>query len=386
MKRLKNTLKTLFPWLPYRVKQLRGRDIAKNVFKTDYPRNALMVYLTNPFFSAETMESHQNFWQMVEIAKELKARGYNVDVIDYYNKYTRPKKQYDLLLNIQPTESMLFRKNLKPDAIKIAYLTVSNPSYGNAAEQKRLDALQDRRGVALKLRRDWPLLSKEIENYDAAFMIGNSFNYRSYTDEFRMPPVHYIRNNGYVFDFQTDYSKKDPKKFLFFASSGQVHKGLDLLLEVFSKENFSCELYVCSLFQEETDFLECYKKELYETSNIHAIGFINIRAEEFRNLAETCTYAITPSCSEARVGAMLTVMSAGLIPICSRDCGYDEDEAIQLEDCTLETIEKTVLEYSAKDHAWIVEQSQRAKQIVAQRYTQQDYLNSLRYALDQVIK
>ena len=59
--------------------------------------------------------------------------------------------------------------------------------------------------------------------------------------------------------------KRDPKKFVFFGSLGAVHKGLDLLLEVFSRMTTDCKLYVCSGYEKEEDFCKLYHKELYET-------------------------------------------------------------------------------------------------------------------------
>lgn len=59
-------------------------------------------------------------------------------------------------------------------------------------EQIRLNELYERRGVKLKPRRFSGYIQKDIESFDAAWFIGNSYNYHSY-DSFKMPPVFYIK-------------------------------------------------------------------------------------------------------------------------------------------------------------------------------------------------
>ncbi|WP_314621160.1 hypothetical protein, partial [uncultured Selenomonas sp.] len=102
----------------------------------------------------------------------------------------------------------------------------------------------------------------------------------------------------------------------------QVHKGLDLLLEIFGQKDFPFELYICSSFQSEKEFCEVYKSELFHTSNIHSVGFIDIMGEKFCEISEKCSFTILPSCSEGVAGSALTAMSAGIIPIVIRECGF----------------------------------------------------------------
>ena len=92
-----------------------------------------------------------------------------------------------------------------------------------------------------------------------------------------------------------------------------------------------------------------------------------------------------PSCSEARAGSILTGMSAGLIPIVSRDCGFDDDEAILLDDCREETIERTVLDYAEKPKPWRESESERVMNIVHDRYSKDSFSNSVREAMHSLL-
>ena len=366
-------------------KNFRGEGIVVNFFHRNYPKNALLMYEVGGFKKKEISEAHQNKWQEREIARIFSEHGYNVDVTDYNNSLIHLKNNYDLVLDLIPGRNPVFRKNMNPGCKTIAYLTGSNATFQNEAERKRLAALKERRGVQLEPRRQSPLLTKEIESYSACFMIGNEYNWKTYS-EFELNQPYFIRNTGHEQEYKFDVSQKKRNAFLYFGSGGQVHKGLDLLLEIFSKEGFPAELYVCGAFKREKDFEKCYWHELYECDNIHPVGFIEISSKTFSEITAKCVYSILPSCSEGMAGTVLSTMSAGLINVCSRECGFDSDEVIILEDCQIETIRKYILELSEKDMEWVKKESKRAYDIVNTKYTRKDFRESFERALGSILK
>ena len=367
-------------------RQIRGYRVVYNVNETDYEKNCLLQYIVQPFLdnNVHTQNSHQNQWQVVALAETIGKFGYNVDVRDWDDRISRLKRYYDLVIDIYPGYNNTYKGQMKSGCYRIAYLTGMNPSVANQNEQMRLDALLKRKGVALPNERQTEALSRDIETFDAFFYIGNSYNLESF-DEFRLPPVYFIKNTGYTFPFTIKTENKDAWKFLFFASSGQVHKGLDLLLEIFGQKDFPFELYICSTFQSEKEFCELYKKELFHTPNIHAVGFVDIMGEQFREISEKCSFTILPSCSEGVAGSVLTAMSAGIIPIVSRECGFEDDEVVQLRDCELNTIEAAIRYYGEKDITWIEKESYRVRQIVKDRYSGEAFVQSVRDALQNVL-
>ena len=389
---LKSMIKKLLYWIgvnPSHMRKwylsIRGRTIAYNVHGTKHDKNCLIQYIAEPFVAHDEVRqnTHQNQWQVVTLAEEIGKFGYNVDVRDF-DEQRGLKSYYDLVIDIHPGLNDTYKPWMNDGCQRIAYLTGMNHSVANKNEQIRLDAVAERRNVFLPTERQAVSISREIETFDAFFFIGNSYNLKSF-DEFRLPPVYFIKNTGYTFPFPIKTENKDARKFLFFASSGQVHKGLDLLLEIFGQKDFPFELYICSSFQSEKEFCELYKKELFHTPNIHAVGFIDIMGEQFREIAEKTSFALLPSCSEARAGAVLTAMSAGIIPIVSRECGFDDDEVILLPSCELDIIEKMIYYYAEKDKVWIETESIRMRKIVEEKYRKEDYLQSVRNALQNVL-
>ena len=108
-------------------------------------------------------------------------------------------------------------------------------------------------------------------------------------------------------------------------------------------------------------------------------------SEKFRAITEICSFALLPSCSEGIAGAVLTVMSAGIIPIVSRECGFEDDEVIPLRDCELETVKESIYYYGEMDLAWIKKESDRIRQLIKDRYSEKNYIQSVRSALQKVI-
>lgn len=356
-----------------------------NVNRTDYQKNCLMMYITEPFVKEQKRDSHQNIRQAKEIARLIGEFGYNVDVLRYNARFARLKKKYDLVFDICVSEKPIYRNSLSDAAKKIVYFTGSESAFANQAELDRIHAAEQRKGVCLQTRRQASLISKTVESFDCAILIGNAYNLRTYSG-FNLKNVHLVPNTGYDFHFPFRPDKKSSTNFIYFGSQGCVHKGLDLLLEIFSEPGFPANLFVCGAFEQEDDFVAAYRKELYHTSNIQSIGFVDIWSDTFRDLVDKCAYTILPSCSEGQAGSITTLMSAGVIPICSRECGFDADEVILLPDCSMGSIRHCVLEYSQKPLSWVEEKSRETVTIAEQRFSEKAFSEKMRSALASVLE
>lgn len=371
--------------LAFKIKKIIfGYGIFENVNGTNFSQNCLLIYIIDPFKKIGSNYRHQNYWQAKELSKTLKEFNYNVDVINIGDDKNYFKKKYSLVVNLHPGINKKYKKYLTSNHKEIFYCTGSNPEYLNKAERSRLSDLYKRKGVALKPRRQVKLLDKkDCENLAGMIFMGNEYNLKTY-NALPIKQKYLISNTGYPFLQNNDFSAKSSKNFLFLSGSGQIHKGLDLLLEVFLKIP-QINLYVCSNFAAEKDFEILYKKELYNTPNIFPIGLIDITSEKFKNISKKCAFIVAPSCSEGQSGSVLTGMSAGLIPIVSKDCGFNDTEAFILENCKIETIEKTLLMFSVKTLDWVENQSRKTMHIIKTNYNEKIFIKKTEEAFKKIL-
>lgn len=368
----------MFKW--YRNHKDRKQGYFINVNKSHFLKNCLLVYITAPFTSKNLQFNHQNQLQTIELARLLGEFGYNVDVVDLGNNHVKLNKAYDLIVDIHPGETTIYQDHLSTNGKKIAYITGSNPVFSNAQEIKRLQDLSARRGKTLMQRRYVPPFDKErLESFDSIFLLGNEQTLSTYSN-FNLKRTYLLPNTGHESLYSYNFSGKLSDHFLFLGSIGQVHKGLDLLLDIFS-ETKDKYLYILSAFKDEEDFCDLYFDELFHTPNIHPIGWADFWDENVKKILHTCSYLLMPSCSEGMAGSVLSAMSAGVIPIISKECGIDFPNCILLKNCSLQTIKESVEAYSNRSGEWIKEHCAYSVNIVKSHYSIANYKERVRTAL-----
>ena len=340
-------------------------------------RRALLVHIVEPFFDTTLDVRHQNRWQVRELARCLAERGFRVDALAPGGSTPPGTPAYDLVVDLHPGISRY------PDArLRIAYITGSNPEFSNRAERLRLEGLRSRRGTMLRPRRQVPEFSTHLRKCDAMFFIGSAGNLATY-DQTAVPPVYYLRNFAYTPPI-LPIAPNANRGFMFLASGGQVHKGLDLLLEVFSQHH-DWNLHVCSAFHEEPDFCRAFRKELFSRPNIIPHGFLHLESPEFSKCAAMCRHVLLPSCSEANAGSVLSGMAAGLIPIVSRETGFSADEVHFFQDCSAPCIEAKVAERIALAPATLEAEAARVRALVAHQYSPVAFTDSLEEAFNTLL-
>jgi len=365
--------------------RLVGSGILRNVLGTSHRRHALLLYQVSSFRLGDGPLTHQNIGQARELARALSEFGYDLDVVDYdERRRDLLERDYALVVDLHPVEHPLYEGRLTRGAKRISYITGSNPAFTNAAERARLDAVRERRGVSLAPRRHNPEFPRRaFESYDAMFLFGGRFALDSF-EGFDLPPVHTLVNNGYDQVDPTDPSLRDAKRFLFLGGTGQVQKGLDLLLEVFVGAP-DLELVVCSAFRKEPDFVRAYRRELFEAPNVHACGFVDVFSQAFRELQAGCAWMILPSCAEGQSGSVTAAMSYGLSPIVSEACGFEDPEIMTLPDCSMEAIGESVLAMAAQPRETVEARSNASLDLMRRKYRPKHYAASVRAGLRGVL-
>lgn len=380
VKKIPSFLQTLY----HKLKLLTHRGVLKNVNNNHYRKHALVRYLTLPFTNSHVRSgfSHQSHQQVIQIARILGLLRYNVDVVDY-NKKASLSKTYDLIFDIHPIDNPIYEKNINKKTKLIAYLTGTNPTFSNQQEMLRLARISNDMGIELQPRRQVQAISEKIKDFDAVLLFGNSFTLSTFQKEFNMPKVYYIPNT-----FQTtlpiDLSLKNKNTFMFLGGKGQVHKGLDLVLESFARLP-QYTLHVCSPYEKEKDFINTYRKYLKKYTNIIAHEYIDIKSAKFARLASQAGYCIFPSCSEAMPGSVMTCMAAGMIPIVTREIGLDYDDQIIIPTPTTSSITSVIRKATSISEKEFLTQAKKAMTYAKDKYSIDNYIHSLYQALIKII-
>jgi len=306
--------------------------------------NVLLSYVIEPFLlkaGEPISNAHTHDWESVQIAKTFLDIGYSVDVIDYRNGDFIPKKEYAIFIAARTNLERIARL-LNEDCVKIVHLDTAHWLFNNQASYSRSLALQQRRGVTVPMGQRIVEPNFAIEYADYAIMLGNQFTFKTYS--YAQKPIYCVPiSTCAVCSWSEDKDFESCRKnFLWFGSGGLVHKGLDLILDIFA-EMPEYHLTICGPIEKEEGFIRAYYKELYQTPNIHTIGWVNVESSEFIGITKNCIGLIYPSCSEGQCGAVVTCLHAGLIPIVSYESGVDvNDFGVILKDCSIDEIKNTI--------------------------------------------
>jgi glycosyltransferase involved in cell wall biosynthesis len=177
------------------------------------------------------------------------------------------------------------------------------------------------------------------------------------------------------------------KNFLWFGSGGLVHKGLDLVLEAFAQMP-DCHLTICGPISKEEDFVKAFYKELYQTANIHTVGWIDINSQKFRNILNNCVGIVYPSCSEGGGGSVINCMHAGLIPIVSYEASVDveKDYGVILKDSSIQGIKQEAQKISTLPKEELKQMARRAWEVARENHTKEKFAENYRNTIEKIMK
>jgi len=354
--------------------------------KSQYKGDMLISFTVNPFLLKEGeafTNAHIVDWECFQIAKIFLDLGYSIDVIDFNNLSFTPKKDYSILLDVSYNLDRI-APYLKRDCIKILYPKFGHWLSHNTAGYSRCLALRQRKGIVLRpLRLLRPNLA--VEHSDYIILRGAEFSRNSY-GYIQKPTFHVHQGTITLFPWPENKDYDGARKnFLFLGGSDLVHKGLDLALDAFAKMP-EYHLYICAALEKEKDFEQAFHKELYETSNIHTIGWMDITSPEFTQLMNKCLCLINPSCCEMSCGSVRDCMQGGVIPIISYESDVDvHDFGITLETTSVEEIRSVVKRISDFPTEDLKGMSRRAWEFARQSYTKDRFIEEFKSAVLKIL-
>lgn len=352
----------------------------------------LFSYLSEPILWNEEDKrfyGHSNKWESREIVRIFNTLGYTVDIIDWTDNNFIPTTDYDVIFDIYTNLQRLapfIGKNTK----KLLHLTGSFPRFQNRAELKRVKALEKRRNVIYspkRLVRDLELFDRSLKLAGVCSLIGNRVTLSTY------PKIYHKKI--YPVTVSASYSKQIKtineyvprrREFVWFFGGGAVHKGLDLVLEVFSKHP-DLTVHILGNLESEPDFINAYKKELTELSNIHYHGFLEPGSNKFKDVMDSAFCFIAPSCSESISTAVCTCMQIGLYPIISRNVGVDlpKNTGVTLRQCSIKMIEQAILNIHSMSKSRLKEQIKKSQDYALENFSREKFSSTMYRYLAKVL-
>lgn len=348
-------------------------------------RRALVSYLCEPVCSNNDSTRFSNDGIARAIPRVLNEMGYTVDIVNWNDMDITPENEYDLFIGHGGLSFTKHFKRVGENTIVIYFSTGNHWRFHNRQEKKRFVDLQKRRNTKLPLDRYIPNSQSEDAAYsvaDGIICLGNQSVLEPYSE---YPLVLNLNNASYP-DEHYEISYKNfsiaKKNFFFYSGGGNVHKGLDLLLEAF--KDSERHLYICTKLEDE--FQKEYEKELNQ-DNIHYVGWIRQRGKTFYEIIDKCAFIIFPSCSEGSAGSVVECMNQGLIPIVSRETRIDvKDFGFFLEECTVGEIENMIKWISEQSAYWVKERSLLTRKAALDDYSEQMFLSNIKECIQKIIE
>lgn len=299
---------------------LYGRPV-HNYFKTRFKKNAIISYIAYPFHVGPS-QAHTNGVEALSMAEVLRDLCYNVDVYNYDHEGPGDYSKYSLIIGFgEPLINSFYKRTHVLRTIY--YGTGMHIAHQNDATLRRVKEVYCKRNVWIPesgriVDKAWSVQTSLV---DAIITLGNQTVINSYKKYFDGPVYNVPVTYSHLIDpvaFEGSLDVRDfsaaKSSFIWFGGSGLIHKGLDLLLEVF-KDLPGYTLHVCGPLKSESRFTRLYTKELSGTLNIKSHGFVEIGSVLFNRLVAESAFCILPSCAEGEPSSVVNLMAAGVIPV-----------------------------------------------------------------------
>ena len=392
MKRILNLLKNHYPKECQRIAKFLSTKYVKNInlnLCNSTQKRVLISYLciNNTNFSEV---HHAAILHINQIIFYFIRKGYCIDICqnDDINSFIELRShKYDIILGFGKVYKLFCEAQSIP--IRINFITENNPEIVKLRYNERLLYFKERH-TKISIKDAYPRIGyfdKEqftISNY--GIVMNSNYNmasFKSYIKNIYRINCNAIFNEKYKFNV-SEISKqiiKSRNNFLWFGSVGIIHKGLDILIDTFK--------YFPNLN------LNCYgidNRELNLFSRIKGIntyncGKINVLSDEFYNeIILKHNFIIFPSCSEGMSTAVATCMAHGIIPIITKETGFESCNCIiELESYHIECIKQTIANINLMSDEQILQLRKECYNYARENFSLDNFDTSFSIILDNIL-
>ncbi len=347
-------------------------------------KKCLISYITINFhYNLEKQQvPSTNILEVNQIIKAFIDLNYSIDIVDCLDENAFEKledKKYDVIFGFGEVFHKMTAKH--PDAKKILYVTEHHPDFSRIKETERVEYFFERHRKKVKLSRSDKYYKNSYFNYiDDAIILGELFPYASSDFNIHsLNPTGFFNPNYRYTDRNLESSKNN---FLWFGSDGAIHKGLDLLIDIFSKRD-DINLHICGLHTKDRKNFKNFKRK-----NIYDYGRIDVQGDQFLELVNKCSFVLLPSCAEGMSTSVLTCMRHSMIPIVMRDTGFNklEDMVFLLDDYKLAYLEKKLEKIRQTDNDTIHEIHKKIYSFANKEFTLEKFSSNFAKIMIKILK
>jgi len=352
------------------LQRVTDTPLIKNIsFSCDSNQKRVLVfYLSDIYFrDFDMMKSGRTVpYEIFKIINVFSHLGYCIDLVSHNDiKAIKmiSEKDYDMVFGFG--DAFYEFAELRPEVLSVLYMTEHHPDFSFREEQKRADYFYERHGRRVPLERSGRFYKKEHMSHKYHSVITLS-EVKPFENLYKKP--YNIYPSGFIsreFKFPIKDFEKARRNFLWLGSDAVIHKGLDLLIDIFSSRD-DIFLHICGLNDKSRKLLCIPKKE-----NIFDYGFINVQSSEFQDIICKCAYSVLPSCSEGFATSITTSMLYGLIPVVNKDTGFNRlnDMAMFFEDYHVEYIEKSLINLAHINSSDLESLSHKVREFASANFT-----------------
>lgn len=344
---------------------------------------ALVAYLAWPLLPPPALRDrieYSNRGLAQDIPRALNELGYSVDVVNFDNERWIPDRPYDLMIGHGGANFTRLTGLVGTSTTKIYFATGTYWREANRRSAERLADIARRTGYLLPPERAVDGAEEAANRAaDGIICLGNEAAAKTYGSFSR---VERVNNAAFPVNPPEHLLDKDfvsaRREFLFFSGPGNVHKGLDRLLEAFEGTNLI--LHVCQRVSE--PFARAFGRYLSGHPNVAVHGVLGMRSPEYRALVRRCGWVVHPTASEGQPGSVIECMAHGLVPILPIEANIDlEDFGVPLPDCGIPAIRSVCADASCEEPAGLRRRAERVLEAVGTRYSPEAFRNAFKQAV-----
>ncbi|RNI15806.1 glycosyltransferase family 1 protein [Methanohalophilus sp. RSK] len=391
---LKKTIKNILPSSIKKVYLFYKYKPIINYYNSNNEKNVLVSYIVPPFKSKAPNYRHTNYIEAIKIAETFRDLGFNVDIYNYNFERTIDYSKYSVVFGFgDPFVGSFYNRD--HDIVTIYYGTGMHICWQNHNSLSRIKEVYYKKKKWLPesgriVEKAWSIQTSIV---DAIITLGNDEVLKSYRmffdgDIYNIPVTYYnIIDVKKVESFIVNKDYSEAKyNFIWFGSSGLIHKGLDLVLEYFHQHP-NLHLHVCGPIDNEPRFKNLYYRELYESPNIHTHGFVNLKSELFLSLMRKSLFAIFPSCSEGESGSVVNLMAQGMIPIVTKNAGIKiKDFGYLIPSIDIDSIDETINKVLYENENDLMAKSYKCFKNTRRTHSIESYSCQLKSALEDILE